>query len=168
MHNDSKKYIKNRVRRFWIYNIAMTNVKTHQKPSQYEEQMEEKKRTGNNHRHDSCGYPHQISTVMKWVHVGYVGLKEPAIKLWILLKKPLPQDHVLNFFLFIYFSISVFLTVNKLIVVFSYYLFQDINFNFLMIYKFRVSKRLFKDKCHVSCLVKLTKWYIFLFEINLK
>jgi hypothetical protein len=40
--------------------------------------MEEKKRTGNNHRHDSCGCPHQISTVMKWVYVGYVGLKEPG------------------------------------------------------------------------------------------
>jgi phage gp37-like protein len=41
--------------------------------------MKEKKRTGNNHRHDSCGCrPHQIITVMKGVYVGYVGLKEPA------------------------------------------------------------------------------------------
>jgi len=34
---------------------------------------------GNNHRHDSCGcLPHQIITVMKWVYVGYAGLKEPG------------------------------------------------------------------------------------------
>jgi phage gp37-like protein len=41
--------------------------------------MKEKKRTGNNHRHDSCGCrQHQIITVMKGVYVGYVGLKEPG------------------------------------------------------------------------------------------